>query len=717
MAIILFILHDVYAQLFVDSLKTQLSQTHNDTTYVDILNKLSTACRLSEPMQALDYAVKAEKIAQNSDYHEGLAIAYHNIGQLYTDKGNNELAVDNYNQSFKIYQLLNNKSGMADAFDNIGLIYCQQEQLDKALDFHDKSLEIKKELHDSTGLAYTYSNIGTAYYKQGKFDKALINFYNSLRLKETLKDKNGMANSLKDIGIIYFKIESYEQAQVNLERGLMFYKELGNKTGIAESLLYLGDIYKKQEAFVKAMDALNRGLELNKELGNIKGIADAYLKLGDINVEIGKPHTAFDNYMNSLNYYEQIQNAKGIVQSRFQLAKYFYQFDDLESAKSQLKRALTFAEENEYLIEQYNISKLLAEIYTKQENYFRATTFLTESNSLADSIYAKNLAQKISHLQMQYEIDKRMQQKEMESIRLSTKHQIKILKLHAIRDALFGISFLIVIVFLVFYKKSKDIRRKNLVLKEQRNQIDEHVRVLEEQKIMLEKVNHTKDKFLSIIGHDLRNPFNAINSFVSLVTEHPEKMDNKTQQKYLFFIKDAGNSAMSLLENLLEWAKTQTGDLIAHRENVFINYILRGNVMLIKEMARQKDIELLEMLEGNPLVYIDKNMINTVIRNLLSNALKFTINGGKICIKTIIEQDKIKVEVQDSGVGISEEMLGNLFEPGVIKSGRDGIASSGLGLILCKEFLLQHNQELRVESKPNFGTTFWFYLPLVSQNT
>jgi signal transduction histidine kinase len=197
-----------------------------------------------------------------------------------------------------------------------------------------------------------------------------------------------------------------------------------------------------------------------------------------------------------------------------------------------------------------------------------------------------------------------------------------------------------------------------------------------------------------------------------MVVDHPKEMDDKILKKYLFLIKDAGANAMSLLENLLEWAKTQSGEIVAQKENISINYILRGNVLLIKEMARQKNIELIEKLEGNPSVYIDNNMINTVIRNLLSNALKFTTNGGKIWVKTIINNDEVKIIVQDSGVGISDELLSNLFEPGVVKRGLDGMASSGLGLILCKEFLLQHRQELRVDSKLNFGTTFWFYLPL-----
>ena len=129
-----------------DSLKNILSQTQDDTLYVEILNKLSKIYRWKNSILALDYAVKAEKIAKSCNYHKGLALAYHNIGALYADKGNNDLALDNYNRCFKLYQLYDNKMGLANVFGNMGLIYRRQKKYDQSLEFHNKSLKIKKEL-------------------------------------------------------------------------------------------------------------------------------------------------------------------------------------------------------------------------------------------------------------------------------------------------------------------------------------------------------------------------------------------------------------------------------------------------------------------------------------------------------------------------------------------------------------------------------------------
>ncbi|MDA3892607.1 MAG: tetratricopeptide repeat-containing sensor histidine kinase [Salinivirgaceae bacterium] len=702
----------LHAQNNADSLKTLLSQTTDDTVYVDILNTLAKFYSLSDPILALDYAVKADKIAENCNYYKGLALSYYTIGAIYADKGNNELALEYYERSIKIHQLQDDKKSMAQSYDNMGRIYRHQKKFDQALDYHSRSLELKIKLKDSTGISNSFGNMGLVYSEQGKYDKALIQFYNSLRLKETLKDKYGIANSYCNIGVIYFEIESFDQAQINLERALIFYDEVKNLEGIAASLLYLGEIYHHQGKNVNAIDALKRCLELNKEQGRIKGIAEAYLKIGTINMAIGKTAKAHNNLLRSLEYYNEIEESDGIMNARLALAKYHMDLGDREDTKFQLKKSLNLSILNKNAKKEYEISKLLASLYLEQENYYKASQILIKANALHDSLSFKNLTKEITQIKMQYEFEKKMQEREVESLRIKSSNQMRVQKMKMVRNITIVILFFILIFALIINKKSIETRKKNLLLEKQQQRINRQVKELTKQKQALEKANQTKDKFMSIIGHDLRNPFNAINSFVSLITEQSDQMDDASMLKYLYLIKDASANAMSLFENLLEWAKIQSGIYIPYIEEVSINYILRGNVLLIKEMARQKNIELIEQLKGNPIVNIDKNMINTVIRNLLSNALKFTKANGKIWIKTIVKNSEIKIIVQDTGAGMTEDQLSNLFVAGVIKHGVDGMASSGLGLILCKEFLLQHRQELRVDSKKDYGTTFWFYLPL-----
>lgn len=697
---------------FADSLKTLLKLANNDTTYVNILNRLAKHYYLNDQVLAIDYAIKAEKIAENCGYYFGLAQAYQNIGIIYAHKENNELALDYYNKCYKLYQLRNETEGMAMVLDNMGLIHTRLHQFATAIEFHRKSLELKKELNDSTGISHSYANIGKVYAEQKKYDKALIHFYNSLRLKEALKDKNGMANAYRNIGIIYHQIKSFDQAQINLERALIFSREVQNISGIAECLLYLGKVYHEQLKFVAATDVLTECLDMNKKQDYILGVAETYLELGKVNFSMQKHHNAYANFTNSLKYFQQLNNIEGSINTRLEMANWSIHFFDNENAKFHLKKAFDLAEKLNSGKQKYKIATLLAQIYLKQENYFKASEYLQLAIKLNDSIHNKKLDEEIAQIHMQYEFENKMQETEMEAIRIKSANDLHVQKMKMVRNITIVILLLTLITALIINKKSVETRKNNQILEKQKLRINRQVKELTKQKQALEKVNQTKDKFMSIIGHDLRNPFNSIMGFVATVTEQSASLDEETRLKYLYLIKDAGTNAMSLLDNLLEWAKCQSGLMVPSMENVSINYILRGNLLLIKELADEKNIELIEQLDGNPLVFIDKNMINTVVRNLLSNAIKFTNRNGKIWIKTITKNDEIKIVVQDTGIGIPADKLPGLFEPGVVKNGIDGTTSSGLGLLLCKEFLLQHRQELRVDSKEGFGTTFWFYLPL-----
>jgi signal transduction histidine kinase len=696
----------------IDSLRTQLTLAHSDTVYVDVLNQMSQACRWSHPSDAIDYAVKAEKISQNCSYHQGLALAYYNLGSLYADKGSSELSLEYYGKSLQIYNNYHNNKKIALLYDSMGIIFTRQLNYEKALDFYNRSLNLKKWLNDTLGLAYSYENIGIIYADQGKYDKALINYYNCLRLKESLNNKYGIANTYGYIGAIYLKIGSFDQAQVNLERALLLFLETGNQTGIAESQLYLSEIYSKNKDYPKAVDALEQSISINSQKGNLKGLADAYLRLGRIHIIRKKDNLAHDYYLKSLNYYQQSKEDKGIVEVKLALAHYYCQQGDYETAKMQLKGALQLTGPLNFAELELEATKMLASIYKNEYNFIKTTELLYRAIELSDTLNKLNLDKEVTQVQMQYEFDKKILQKEFEESHHRLESEQKVKRIGLIRNITLVAFLLLLLLSLVIYRNSRKLKIQNKLLEEQQKIINQNIAELTAQKIQLEKANQTKDKFLAIIGHDLRNPFNAINGFVAKVMEHPQQTEEGTMEKYLQLIKDAGSSAQSLLENLLEWAKNQSGELHAKKEKITLNYILRGNMLLIKEMATQKRITLTEELEGNPLVVIDKNMINAVIRNLLSNALKFTLNGGTIMVNTTIKESEVKVAISDTGIGISPEQLSILFEPNTIKNGVGGIGTSGLGLILCKEFLEKHQQELRVESVVDGGTVFWFYLPL-----
>ncbi len=228
----------------------------------------------------------------------------------------------------------------------------------------------------------------------------------------------------------------------------------------------------------------------------------------------------------------------------------------------------------------------------------------------------------------------------------------------------------------------------------------------------LEKANITKDKFFSIIAHDLKNPFHSIMGFTDLLLKNYHDFEDTKKQEFLGLINESSQYANNLLDNLLHWSRTQT-ESIKYSPIKFdlhslvneIQHMLHGNV-------EKKQLALLNLVPEASYVYADKNMIDTVLRNLVSNSIKFTPTEGTISIEAVPGEELIQIIVKDTGVGIPLDKQGKLFSFGEFHStsGTAGEPGTGLGLIICFEFVKKHGQKLSFSSESGKGTSFTFDL-------
>lgn len=244
----------------------------------------------------------------------------------------------------------------------------------------------------------------------------------------------------------------------------------------------------------------------------------------------------------------------------------------------------------------------------------------------------------------------------------------------------------------------------------ERSEVEYQLKLRQEE---LKKQISLKDKFFSIIAHDLRNPFHAFLNLTEIMAYEGEEL---TVSEMLKLSKDLNRSAkglFNLLNNLLDWAKLQQGMITFKPEKIPLNELIEQHVELLKEQGNQKDIKIATDLADDVVVDGDRNMLNSVVLNLLSNALKFSNRGTTILVKTgLTEENMVQVLVKDKGIGIPADILQNLFKIGE-KTGRLGTAgerSSGLGLLLCKEFIEKHGGRLWIESSIGEGSTFFFTL-------
>lgn len=229
----------------------------------------------------------------------------------------------------------------------------------------------------------------------------------------------------------------------------------------------------------------------------------------------------------------------------------------------------------------------------------------------------------------------------------------------------------------------------------------------------LEKLNMEKDKFFSIIAHDLRSPFHAFLALTSMMAENISDFSIDELGKISKEMHSKASNLFNLLRNLLEWARIQRGSIVFTPSKIVLAKVLQNIIEAVEDNAKLKEITINKDISDNIVISADEKMLNSLFQNLLSNAIKFTNRGGEVFVKLATQENSVLIEIRDSGIGMSPELLNKLFklEEKVGHEGTAGEESTGLGLLLCKDFTDFHRGTIWVESEVEKGSTFFVELP------
>ncbi|MCD4695611.1 MAG: tetratricopeptide repeat-containing sensor histidine kinase [Bacteroidales bacterium] len=529
------------------------------------------------------------------------------------------------------------------------------------------------------------------------------------------------------LGLNYRFLEEYKKSLDNLNTSIHYSRANNDTISLISAINEKANVYLYCSDLEESENLRLEALKLARQIKYSFGINYVSNDLALLFVEKGEYNKALEYFLLVYKYGKEIDSKRYICVSAINMADVYVKLKEYDSALYYYKISGNIAQKLGLRDINLEVYQSLSELYNLKGEYRNAYHHQKKYLGLKDSIYNSEKEKQIAEISTKYESEK----KEKENKMLKQQNTIQELKLekgeskflYALIIAGIIVVFIIVIAS-VLYKSNlrkkrtnKELKRKNEQITLQKDQLIETLHSLSKREKELEEANITKDKFFSIIAHDIKNPFSSILGFSKLLKEDIDNLNRKEQKKYAEIISESSENLFKLLENLLQWSRAQTNKIEFNPEIFNLPDLLFSNIGIYKNAAIRKEIKIITDFNSRVEVFADKGMADVVIRNLLSNAIKFTKKKGRIEISVIENIDNVQIGIIDNGVGIKQSEIAKLFRiDSMVKSaGTENEMGTGLGLNICKEFVKRNKGEIWVESLENNGSRFFFTLPKIKR--
>lgn len=624
-----------------------------------LYNKLAEYYLRNRPYESMKASKKALTLARKNYMKKEEAKAFCNIGLAYKNlTAQYDSALNNCFTALEIDkthafhdEIIRTQIAIADIYQTVGSNVTAQKYLLEAAEVAD-SIQ-----NDSLSVIIHIKQAGI-YLEQGDPYQALS------RLK-TANQKAKFFNNPVLESLVYRSFGEYYYRRGNIPLALENYLEAetllkghDDPLMLAQNIFDIAECYRQLENYEKSYALHQKALKLRKSENDITGLAESFIKLGKLMLDQKKYDEAEQFVMQGLTYSMQL-NSNFLMRECYDYLYYIY------SGTGNIKGARYFKDLFAYISEM---------IYTEADKH------------------------KLGELQSLLDISEK--DRELKSLDAKIQKQNTYI---AFGTALILILSIASVIIYFLYKDKKKLVKQ---LQETNEQVHRHVKELKE-------LNSTKDKFFSIIGHDLKGPLNSLTAFSNLILHHAASLTEEEMKKIATDLNKSLKTLYELLENLLTWARSQTNRLTLQPEKLNIRKLIEENISLLSKTAANKAIHIQHVAFESVTAWADKNTVNTVIRNILSNALKFTPREGTITIFANAYKDAVEIGIRDTGIGMTPGQLEKVFDISTKHStpGTEQEKGTGLGLILCKEFVEKNGGRLYIESTVGKGSIFRFTLP------
>ena len=638
---------------------------------------------------------------------EGAALSTLEVGDYFYNRGEYHKALKYFLETLAISKKNDLKFIEIQSLTYVGKYYHSVGNFRKSLDYYEGAYRLAKYHRDSLGLVRVMNKIGKHYETLGNYPEALEYCLKAEMLHKGVKNNIEIANTYNHLGNIYHLLHHYEKAIFFHKRALAKRKQTGYREGVAKSLNNLGEVLIEKNLIDSATRCFSDSYLICYYLQYKKGMIKCILNQGIINNLKDSFAVAADNFAMAIHLSDTIRYNKGFIEACYQLALLYKKMNRLKLSINYAKKGLHMAADKDVksAIRDYNF--LLSELYENAGNQEKALKYYKSYHAVNDEIVNLKSNEKIAELESRYKNS--LQQRE--NAVLKKENEIQELMIERKNGWIFFISItlgMLVIIVFVTYNKYLQNQRVNMRLALMNEKIRRQNSELDSLNNELHKKNKQQVKLFSIISHELRNPLYWFRNLIQMLDDRIDDLDKGMIRKSIATLNESATNTYHLMDNLLQWSKSQLGNILIKQETLNLDTIIRENINQVKPITNHKQIKIHynSISIENEYIKGDKHMIQTVVRNILSNAVKFTPEKGLIRIIPKKQRNKVLLEIKDTGGGIEPDIINRVLDSGKQGGGSESLeVDSGLGLLLCREFVERNNGQFNIESKKGEGTS------------
>lgn len=676
----------------------QLIRNHprQDTTLVRLLYNYSVACLAVYPDSGFRYNEKSLNLAMRLNDQYGIIRSLGLVGRKHMMRGEHDSALMFYRKSFDLAKRVVNSEYKIKNSLNLGLIYRTLGINDSALYYMEIGLQYAREVKNDQLTARALSELGTIHSVTGDFMKAITLQMEAMEIYERNNLKADQMIAHVRLGNLFSKLGNFSQSKTHYLKSLALNGPNGDRNIEMDVTQNLGLLYQQvKKEPDSALFYLGKAQLMAEKAGNTPTLLSIWVNTGNVYYDLA-------DYRKAVEYYQKAYHSP-IIQSRnyemaavkVNLGSSWLNLGEMDKAEKLLREGLALADAGNFTEFQKIACLSLADFSKKRGDYRAAYTFARRSMLLNDSITSRDLKDHVLEVQFGYEMEK-MENRNALLAKQNELHEQTILKQRILVISSLVVLILIIVLLFVILRSR---RRLNVLIKK-----------LDEQNVQLQEAILTKDKFFSIIAHDLKSPFSGLLGLLDMLDEDAPELDESSRREMIHSLRRTSHNTYNLLENLLEWSRMHRGIITYEPRKIALREVVDHVFRVLESRAAIKSQSLINEIETVTEVYADKNIISALLINLVNNGIKFTPQNGSIRVYTVSQNGKLKICVEDTGVGIEEENIPKLFRIDVSyqRQGTEREPGTGLGLIMCKEYLSLMGETISVSSQVGKGTTISF---------